>query len=185
MAAAGFTGARDVQVPTGAASGPETYQVTGTLSGQGAVSGAVTIAMTLRLDEYTPALARTTMSDALKYKGYPGFLPALREAPVVGSLQIADQKFLVRWASQEPSATGRTITVVTDQPVFFFGARKPKAKSTAGYEIAVMKIEVDKTGHGTGEMAAAARVKPNGSGGVILDQYAETPLKLKVVSAAR
>jgi hypothetical protein len=180
MAAAGLTGASAVQVP-GSTSGPETFQVTGTLSGEGAVSGAVTIVMTLRLDQYTPERAKVTMTDALKYRGYPGFLLALREAPVIGSLDIADQKFLVRWASQDVTATGRTITIVTEKPVFFFGARKPDAKSTAGYEVAVMKIEVNEAGRGDGVMAAAARVKPNGSGGVIIDQYAETPLKLSVV----
>ena len=73
------------------------------------------------------------------------------------------------------TATGRTITIVTEKPVFFFGARKPDAKSTAGYEVAVMKIELDQAGRGNGVMAAAARVKPDGAGGVIIDQYAETP----------
>ena len=180
MAAAGLTGASANQVP-GSPSGPETFQVTGTLTGEGAVAGAVTITMTLRLDQYTPERAKVTMTDALKYRGYPGFLLALREAPVIGSLDIADQKFLVRWANQDATPTGRTITIVTEKPVFFFGARKPNAKSTAGYEVAVMKIDVDREGRGDGVMAAAARVKPNGSGGVIIDQYAETPLKLAVV----
>jgi hypothetical protein len=168
----------------GAATGPETYQVNGTIAGEGAVAGSVTVTMTLRLDEYSPERARAVMTDALKYRGYPGFLLALREAPIVGSLDIGDQKFMIRWAHQVPSGAGRTITIVTDTPIFFFGARKPGAKSTKGYEVAVMKIEVNEAGRGDGTMAAAARIKPDGSGGVILDQYAETPLKLTVARAA-
>jgi hypothetical protein len=166
-----------------AAQNPETFQVTGTVAGEGAVAGSVTVAMTLRLDEYTPERSRVAMTDALKFRGYPGFLQALRESPVIGSLDIADQKFLVRWAQQVPSGTGRTVTIVTEKPVFFFGARKPNAKSTAGYEVAVMRLDLDQTGKGTGEMAAAARVKPDGQGGVKIDQYAETPLKLTVAGA--
>jgi hypothetical protein len=34
-------------------------------------------------------------------------------------------------------------------------------------------------------MAAAARVKPGGDGAVRIDDYAETPIKLIVVPAAR
>lgn len=162
------------------AAGPETFKVTGTVQGEGAVAGSVTIAMTLQLDEFTPERSRAAMMDSLKYRGYPGFLITLRESPTIGSLAIADQKFMIRWAQQVPAGKGRTITIVTDTPVFFFGARKADAKSTKGYEVAVMRLDLDAAGHGTGTMAAAARVKPDGAGGVRIDQYAETPLKLTV-----
>lgn len=184
MAAAGLM-APAAQQPTGATPvGPETFQVTATVKGTGAVTGTVTVAMTLRIDRYTPEHAKVAMTDALKYRGYPGFLLALRDSPIAGSLEIGERKFVVRWANQEPAGAGRTITIVTDTPVFFFGSRRPDPKPTKGYEVAVMKLDVDAAGRGSGVMAAAARVKPTGTGGVQIDQYAETPLTLTVVPAA-
>lgn len=168
-----------------AAPGPETFAITGTMSGSGAVAGGISVAMALRIDRYTPEHARTTMTDALKYRGYPGFLLALRDSPVAGTLTIGEQSFTVRWAHSVAAGPKRVITIVTDQPVFFFGARKPDAKNTAGYEVALMRIEVDADGKGDGTFAAAARVKPDGSGGIVIDQYAETPMRLAVTRPAK
>jgi hypothetical protein len=37
----------------------------------------------------------------------------------------------------------------------------------------VIEIRIDGKGVGTGSMAAAARVRPDGDGGVLLDDFAE------------
>jgi hypothetical protein len=44
--------------------------------------------------------------------------------------------------------------------------------------VAVVEIRLDGTGQGRGTMAAAARVRPDGDGGVLLDDYAEQPITL-------
>jgi hypothetical protein len=165
------------------ASGPETFQVTATASGR-AAAGSLTAPMTIRIDRYTSEHARTAMTDALKYRGYPGFLAALRDSPVVGSIDVAGQKFPIRWARQEPNGAGRTITIVTDKPVYFVGLGKPGAKSTSGYEVAVAKLDLDASGGGNGIMAAAARVKPRDVTDVQIDDYAEAPLQLSVAPSA-
>jgi len=85
---------------------------------------------------------------------------------------------VIRWARQVDAAAGRTISIVTDTPVYFVGGGRRGAKPTAGYEVAVALLTLDKSGHGTGTMAAAARVKPGGETGVRIDDYAETPVKL-------
>jgi len=158
---------------------PEAYDVVGKVSAKGgAATGAVTVPMIIQIDRYTPEHERTKMSDGLKYGGYPGFLKALREAPGVGSLEVAGEKFVIRWAREVPTATGRTLSFVTDSPVFFVGSGRRGAKPTAGYEVAVIQLTVDKAGKGQGTMAAAARVKPGGDTGVRLDSYADTPIAL-------
>jgi hypothetical protein len=45
----------------------------------------------------------------------------------------------------------------------------------------VVQIAVDEVGMGMGTMAAAARVKADGQGGVVLEDYAEQPIKLTYV----
>ena len=52
------------------------------------------------------------------------------------------------------------------------------AKPRAGYEVAVVQIQLDGKGQGKGTIAAAARVRPDGDGGVLLDDYAEKPIAL-------
>lgn len=161
-----------------APAGPESFDVTASVTPKAGAAGAVTIPMIVQLDRYTAEYELTKMTDALKHGGYPGFLNALRVAPVVGSIDAAGETFKIRWARSVPSATGRTVSIVTDTPVFFVGAGKKDAKPTAGYEVAVMQLVLDKSSKGTGTMAAAARVKPGGETGVRIDNYAETPMKL-------
>jgi len=156
----------------------ETFDLTATASAGPSAVGTLTVPIVVQVDRYTPAHARTTMTDALKYQGYPGFLNALREAPIAGSLTIGDQKWVIRWARQQPNESGRIISIVTDKPVAFVGGGRTDAKPKAGYEVAVAQFTLDKSGHGTGTMAAAARVKPGGETGVRIDDYAETPVKL-------
>jgi hypothetical protein len=148
-------------------------------------SGTVTVPVTIRIERYTREHSRVTMTNALKHGGYPNFVRALRAAPIAGTLTMTGRTFSIRWAHQEPREGGRTITLVTDKPIFFIGSGHEDAKSTAGYEVAVVKLELDASGGGDGIMAAAARVKPGGEGAVRIDDYAETPVKLTVAPAAR
>jgi hypothetical protein len=165
-------------------SGPETFHLTATATGRGEVTGSVTIPVVVRLERYTPEFARSALSDALTHRGYPGFLLALRGAPQVGLLDAAGRTFAIRWAVQTPAGAGRTITIVTDAPVLFVGLGKPDAKPAKGYEVAVLRLDLDAGGRGEGLMAAAARVKPDGSGGVQIDDYAQAPLALRTAPPA-
>ena len=45
-----------------------------------------------------------------------------------------------------------------------------------------MRLTVDEIGLGSGTMAAAARVKPDGAGGVVVEDYATETIKLTSVS---
>ena len=85
----------------------------------------------------------------------------------------------IRYARERVEGGGRTIVVVTDRPVFFLGGgRGETSKPRAGYEVAVVQIQLDGKGQGKGTMAAAARVRPDGAGGVLLDDYNEELITL-------
>ena len=143
-------------------------------------TGAVSGLLEVRLRRYTPDFDRKTVEAALKEGGYPKFVLALRNAPEVGQLVLAGSApFAIRYAREKVDAGGRTIVLVTDKPVFFIGGgRSAGTKSRAGYEVAVLQIQLDGKGQGSGTMAAAARVRPDGDGGVLLDDYAEEPIAL-------
>jgi hypothetical protein len=133
----------------------------------------------VRLSRYSLDFDRNAVETALRLGGYPRFLPALRNAPEVGQLVLAGgEPHAIRYARERTEGGQRTLVLVTDRPVFFIGAGRADAKPRAGYEIGILQIQLDPSGRGTGTMAGAARVKPDGDGGVVLDDYAEEPIAL-------
>jgi hypothetical protein len=143
-------------------------------------SGPISATIQVRIRRYTPDADRAALEDALQHGGYASFVTALRRAPEVGSVAAGDGQFTIRWAREQKTDKGRTIVVVTDKPVFFVGGARAGAKPRAGYETALIQLQVNDAGTGTGIMAAAARVKPGGETGVRIDNYADEPLTLKV-----
>jgi hypothetical protein len=137
--------------------------------------------LTIYIDSYTTDRDRTRMTEALKINGYPGFLPALRKAPSVGHVEMNDRKILLRWATQQTTEKGRKIVVVAESPLFFLGGARVDAKPREGFELAVIQMDVDTVGLGTGMLAAAARVRPAPPDGVQVDEYADQLIKLTTV----
>ena len=164
-----------------AAGAPETF--TANIQALGAKGGAAAATVEIDIRRYTPEADRTAVEAALKQGGYAAFLTALRKAPEVGSVSMADKKWAIRWAREQQSGKyDRRIVVVTDQPMFFVGGGAADAKPRAGYEVAVIEMTVDTVGLGKGTMTAAAKVKPGGESGVRIDDYAEKPIQLTTVS---
>jgi hypothetical protein len=118
------------------------------------------------------------MQKALQSGGSAAFVEALRKAPAAGRLKVSDRTFTIRFARERPVPNGRVISLVIDSPVYFVGGGVPDAKPRAGYDVAVVKLEMDSSGVGRGTIAAAARVKPGGESGVEVEDYASEPVKL-------
>jgi len=164
-----------------AATAPEVFTATAQAKN---ATGAVSGTLEARVSRYTPEFDRGAVEMALRNGGYPGFLTALRKAPEVGQLIVAGgQPFAIRYAREKVEAGARTIVLVTDRPVYFIGGgRGEPTKPREGFEVAVVQIQLDATGKGSGMMAGAARVRPDGDGGVLLDDYAEQPIALTGVT---
>lgn len=158
---------------------PETF--TANLHVTGASAGAAAATIQIDIQRYTPEKDRQVVEAALKSGGYEAFLAALRKAPQVGTVSVADKQWAIRWAREQPITNGRTIVLVTDQPVFFVGGGAVDAKPRAGFDVAVIRLQVDDVGLGNGQMAAAANVKPGAEAGVLIEDYAEKPIKLVTV----
>ena len=74
--------------------------------------GSVATTMQVHIDHYTADRDRTDLLAALTKNGYQAFLPVFRKAPIVGYVQIKEQKFNLRWARHGRTATTRQ-TVAT------------------------------------------------------------------------
>jgi len=115
------------------------------------------------------------VTDALKHGGYPNFVNALRMLPSIGWVEINKRRVLLRYAREEQRPAGRRLLVVADKPLFFLG---DPTNVKPGFELTVVELIIDAKGAITGSMAGAARVRPSGDGGVILDDYAEALVPL-------
>jgi hypothetical protein len=158
---------------------PETFRANAQVKGPLGVAAAY---IQVVIQRYTPDAERAALEGALETGGYPAFLTALRGAPDVGYVEHGTSRFTIRYARETKTAKGRTIDVVTDRPVFFLGGEVPEPRPRAGFDIAVLRLEIDDGGWGSGVMAAAARLKPAPDGGVQIDDYAEQPIKLMPVT---
>jgi hypothetical protein len=158
---------------------PETFNATAQVRG---TLGVAAVNIQVVLQRYTPEAERTALEGALETGGYPAFLTALRRASDVGYVEHGTSKFTIRYARDIKMGTRRRIDVVTDRPIYFVGGNAPDAKPHAGFEVAVLRMEMDEVGMGSGVMAAAARLKPAPEGGVQIDDYAEQPIKLVTVT---
>lgn len=155
---------------------PETF--TGHLHATAPDIGAMAATIRIDITRYTPEAERVAVENALKTGGYAAFLTALRKAPEVGVVTVGEKKWGIRWAREVSTERQRTITLVTDRPIFFVGGGAVDAKSRAGFEVALVQLRIDNVGIGEGTMAAAARVAPGGDSGVRVEDYAEKPIKI-------
>jgi hypothetical protein len=163
--------------------GPERFSANANASGP---SGAWAAHLQINIERYIAEADRTKITEALKSGDFQTFLTVLRAAPSLGTVTVSDQHFTVRWATQAPAERkyARSIVVVTEKPVYFVGGGAASAKPREGYEVALLRIEIDDAGFGSGSMSAAARLKAGGPNGVEIDDYGAAPIKLTSVTKA-
>jgi hypothetical protein len=143
-------------------------------------TASLTAVVEVRLRRMTPEFDRKTVETALREGGYPRFVTALRNAPEVGQVVLGGgAPSTIRYARERVDSGNRIIVIVTDQPMYFVGGGRAVSEARKGYEVAVLEIRLDADGAGLGSMAAAARVRPDGDGGVLLDDFAEQPMTLR------
>jgi hypothetical protein len=158
---------------------PETFSANAQVAGDGGGAGAANVEV--HVTRYTPDPERVAVENALKTGGIRGFLVALGKAPEVGYVKVGEKQWPIRWAREQPGPRGRTIVVVTPEPIYFVGGGRAEAKPREGYGVAVIQLQMDDAGFGTGTMAAAAKVRPGGETGVQVEDYADRPIKLVTV----
>ncbi len=160
---------------------PETFRAQANAASKDGAAAASYV--DIHIDQYTRDTDRDKMTQALKTGGYPALLTAVRNAPSVGTVTIGKETYTIRWAREQRSGENkRTISVVTDKPMYFLGGGSVNAKPREGYELAVLQFDMDDAGTGQGTMAAAARIKPGGPNGFVIDDYADQPIKLVSIS---
>ena len=133
------------QTPTPRNAGaPETFTANAQVaSGAGAIAATIQI----EIQRYSPDFDRTSVEGGPEGRRVSRVSDrACARRRKSASSVIGDQKFSIRYAREEKTAKGRTITVVTDKPMFFVGGGRTDAKPRAGYEVGAIQMMVDDVG---------------------------------------
>ena len=166
-----------------AQAGAETFTATATVKTAGGAEA--TAPVTITIDRKMPQAEADKLLAAFKSGGAAGLRKALAGVPPTGSVQLADgARTPARITIELPTEKGRLISIVTDKPLLFLGAGVPGAKPKDGYDFAVVDLEVDASGAGSGTLAPAAKVTVKGSAFVVED-YASDLVRLAGVKKVK
>jgi hypothetical protein len=134
---------------------------------------------------------KMSQSEVDKFTGAfaSGGAAALRKAlvgvPPTGSVRLGTgTPTTTRLTLERATDKGRLLTIVADQPILFLGAGVQDAKPKEGYDFAIVDIEVDAAGSGSGTMAPAARVTVK-QGAFVVQDYAAELIRLTNVKRAK
>jgi hypothetical protein len=79
---------------------------------------------------------------------------------------------------------GRLLTILTDRPILSLGAGLPGGKPKEGSDFAIIDIEVDAAGIGSGTLSPAARVTVK-DGTFVVEDYASELVRLTAVNKVK
>jgi hypothetical protein len=170
-------------VPVAAAGSPaETFTATATVKTAG--TAGATAPVTVTVDRTMSQAEADKLLAAFKSGGAEGLRKALKGVKPTGSIKLgAGPATPTRLAVERQTDKGRLITMVSDTPILHLGAGLPNAKPKAGYDFAVLDLELG-SGAGSGVLTPAAKVTVKG-GAFVVEGYSTEPLKLTAVTAKK
>ena len=166
-----------------AQAGRETFKATATV--KTASAATTTAPVTITVDRKMTEKEADALKAAFTAGGAAALRKALAGVPPTGSLQLGGgAPTPTRLTIERPTDKGRLLTIVTDKPVLFLGAGVPGAKPKEGYDFAVVDLEIDATGAGSGTLAPAAKITLK-QGAFTVEDYASELVKLTGVTLVK
>lgn len=163
--------------------GGETFTATAAVKTAGAATGSAPV--TIVVDRKMSQSGADTLMSAFRNGGAPALRKALVGVPPTGSVRLGGgAPTPTRLTLERPTDKGRLLTILTDRPILFVGAGVPGAKSKEGYDFAIIDIEVDRDGNGSGTLAPAAKIALK-QGAFVVDDYAAELVRLTDVKRSQ
>ena len=142
--------------------------------------------VTITIDRKMSEKEAQSLANAFKAGGAAALRKGLEGVKPTGTVRIGTGNATpTRFTIERPVGAGRLLTILTDQPLLFLGAGVPGAKPKAGYDFAIIDIEVDATGGGAGTVAPAAKIKMNGDAFVVEDYGGNELIRLTAVKKTK
>jgi hypothetical protein len=137
--------------------GPETFTALATV--KTASGGTANAPITIVIDRKMSQEEADTFTSAFKTGGPPALRKKLEGVKATGSVRLGNgSTTATRLTLERVTDKGRLLTIVVDQPLLFLGGGAPEAKPKTGYDFAILDLEVDGSGKGSGTLAPAAKV---------------------------
>ena len=158
----------------------ETYTATASIKTAGGASA--TAPVTIVVDRKMPQPEADKFLAAFKSGGTAALRKALAGVAPTGSVRVGGgSPTPTRLTIERPTDKGRLLTIVSDTPILQLGAGVPGAKPKEGYDFAIIDLELDSAGTGSGSFAPAAKVTVK-QGVFVVDDYSGELVKLTGVS---
>jgi hypothetical protein len=158
---------------------------TATAAAKTATGASASAPVTITIDRKMSQSEAESIAAAFKTGGAAALRKALAGIPPTGTVQLGEGKATpTRFTIERPTGGGRLLTILTDQPLLFLGAGVPGAKPKEGYDFAVIDIEVDAKGNGSGTLAPAARLRLN-QGAFVVEDYGAEVVRLTAVKKTK
>ena len=169
--------------PAAAQAGAETFTATATV--KTAAGATASAPVTIVIERKMTDAESSGLINAFKTGGAAAFRKALTGVPATGSVRLGSgAPTPARVSIERATDKGRLLTIVTDQPILFLGAGVAGAKPKEGYDFAVLDLEVDAKGSGSGTLSPAAKVAVK-QGAFVVDDYASELIRLTDVKKVK
>jgi hypothetical protein len=146
---------------------------------------AATAPVTIAVDRKMPQSEVDALVAAFKTGGAAALRKGLAGVKPTGTVRIgAGEVMPTRFTLERVTGEGRLLTILTDKPLLFVGGSAPGAKPREGYDFAVIDIEVDGKGTGSGTIAPAAKIKMN-QGAFVVEDYGAEVVRLTAVKKTK
>ena len=174
------------QTPAASPGKSATEVFTATAAVKGAGGGSASAPVTITVDRKMSQREADSLVAAFKAGGAAALKKGLGGTPSTGTIRIGGGAATpTRFTIERITDDGRLLTILTDQPLLFVGAGVAGAKPKEGYDFAVIDIEVDAKGSGSGTIAPAAKIRMNQGGAFVVEDYGAEVVRLTAVKKTK
>jgi hypothetical protein len=141
--------------------------------------------ITIVVDRKMPQAEAEKFMEAFRTGGAAALRKALTGVPPTGSVTVGGgAPTPTRLTLERRTDKGRLLTIVADKPILALGAGLPDAKPKTDYDFAVVDLEVNDSGAGTGQFAPAAKISVN-KGAFVVSDYSSELIRLTGVKKVK
>ncbi len=163
--------------------GAEVFTATAAVKAAGGASASAPVTVTV--DRKMSQSEADGLVAAFKAGGADALRKKLVGVPPTGTVRIGKGTDTpTRITIERATGDGRLLTIVADKPLVFIGAGVAGAKPKEGYDFAVIDLQVDAKGNGSGTIAPAAKIKLNQDAFVVED-YGGEDVRLTAVEKTK
>jgi hypothetical protein len=141
-----------------------------------------TAPVTISLDRILTTHERDTLLAAFRTNDAEALKKALASQATLGYVEGGQVRVPIKFAFPRPTAGGKVLTIVCNEPIVHIGGDMPDAKPKAGFDFAFVLLVLDAQGKGKGEISPAAKLKLRGDGALATEDYGAKTIWLSDVT---